>query len=84
MQIDHCSPPKFDGDWAREDVRNLTFICQSCNGTKGKKSYDDWLDEQEHARISNAQHPDGAGLLGDPVGPAEQPQWLMGLEWEET
>jgi len=56
IQIEHREPPRLRGDWAREHARNLGIFCQSCNNTKGDKSYAEWLDEQEEARLSNERH----------------------------
>lgn len=61
VQIEHREPPRHQQDWARLHARNLGIACASCNGTKGKKSYTEWLDEQESARLSNQATP------GDPV-----------------
>jgi hypothetical protein len=56
IQIEHRAPPRHPKDWARLHARNLGFFCHSCNGTKGNKPYDPWLDEQEAARLSNEHH----------------------------
>jgi len=56
IQIEHREPPRHPQDWARLHARNLGLACQSCNGTKGRKSYALWLDEQEEARLSNQEH----------------------------
>jgi hypothetical protein len=53
IQIEHLEPPRFEKDWARLHARNLRLSCGSCNRTKGKKPYAEWLDEQEGARLSN-------------------------------
>jgi hypothetical protein len=53
IQIEHLEPPRFDKDLARLHARNLRLGCGSCNRTKGKKPYAEWLDEQESARVSN-------------------------------
>ena len=57
IQIEHIAAPRHDKDWAREHARNLRFICGSCNGTKGAKGYEECLDEQEDARLSNLEQP---------------------------
>ncbi len=56
IQIEHREPPRHAADWARQHARNLGIFCQSCNNTKGDKSYALWLDEQEEARLSNEHH----------------------------
>jgi len=56
IQLEHREPPRSDHDWARHHARNIGIFCQSCNGTKGDKRYDEWLDEQEEARLSNEIH----------------------------
>jgi hypothetical protein len=69
IQIEHHEPPRYDGDWAREHTRNLVLSCQSCNGTKARKPFSDWLDEQESARLSNERHRganDGRDLMTRP------------------
>src|SRR5262245_31152665 len=53
IQIEHREPARFEKDWAREHHKNLGLCCASCNCTKGKKPYAQWLDEQEEARLSN-------------------------------
>lgn len=53
IQIEHLEPPRFANDWARLHTRNLRLFCASCNGTKAKKPFAEWLDEQEGARLSN-------------------------------
>lgn len=53
IQIEHLEPPRDEKDWARLHTRNLRLFCASCNGTKGKKPFIEWLDEQEGARLSN-------------------------------
>lgn len=53
IQIEHCDPPRSVQDWTRLHHRNLRFICGSCNNTKGKKPFLQWLEEQELARISH-------------------------------
>jgi hypothetical protein len=62
IQIEHCEPPRHADDTARLHARNLRLACGSCNGTKGAKSFAQWLDEQEDARRShlteNKQQPE--------------------------
>lgn len=53
IHIEHVEPPRGEQDWARLHARNLRLCCASCNRTKGKKVYSDWLDDQEGARLSN-------------------------------
>jgi hypothetical protein len=53
IQIDHILPPRHAQDWARLHTRNPRLFCGSCNRTKGKKSFVQWLDDQEGARLSN-------------------------------
>lgn len=53
IQIEHRDPPRFIGDWARENTRNIGLACASCNGTKSNTSYSEWLDRQEEARLAN-------------------------------
>jgi 5-methylcytosine-specific restriction endonuclease McrA len=57
IQIEHREPPRFLQDWAREQAKNIALFCQSCNNTKGNKSYAVWLDEQEDARLANERTP---------------------------
>lgn len=54
IQIEHLEAPRTEKDWARLHARNLRLGCGSCNRTKGKKLFAEWLDEQEGARLSNA------------------------------
>src|SRR5262245_2987945 len=58
VQIEHIEPPRDAQDWARLHARNIHFLCGSCNRTKSDKSYAQWLDEQEGARLSNLANPD--------------------------
>jgi hypothetical protein len=60
VQIEHIEAPRSNHDWARLHARNLRFFCGSCNRTKGRKSFSEWLDEQEGARLSNLERPDPA------------------------
>jgi hypothetical protein len=53
IQVEHLEAPRFEKDWARLHARNLRLSCGSCNLTKGKKPFAEWLDEQEGARLSN-------------------------------
>lgn len=57
IQIEHIEPPRASDDWARLHARNLRLCCGSCNRTKGRKPFSDWLDEQEGARLSNLERP---------------------------
>ncbi len=71
IQIEHLEPPRFEKDWARLHARNLRLSCGSCNRTKGKKPYAEWLDEQEGARLSN-------------LGPSSAPQQSQTMElWQQ-
>jgi hypothetical protein len=56
-QIEHCEPPRSATDWARLHARNVRLVCGSCNRTKAKKPFADWLDDQEGARLSNLAQP---------------------------
>jgi 5-methylcytosine-specific restriction endonuclease McrA len=53
IQIEHIRPARHSQDWARLHARNLRLFCGSCNRTKSDRPFDDWLDEQEDARLSN-------------------------------
>ena len=53
IQIDHLFPPRHRQDWGRLHTRNVRLGCGSCNNSKGSKEPDQWLDEQEVARITN-------------------------------
>lgn len=55
VHIEHIAPPRNHQDWARLHSRNIRFLCGSCNRTKSKKSHEEWLDEQEGARLSNLE-----------------------------
>jgi hypothetical protein len=57
IQIEHTSPPRFAQDWARLHTRNLRLMCASCNGSKGQKEFDQWLDDEEERRLSNKCQP---------------------------
>ena len=57
IQIEHNNPPRFAGDFARLHARNISFACASCNRTKSDAAYDEWLDRQEQARLSNEDNP---------------------------
>jgi hypothetical protein len=57
IQIEHIEPPRSDQDWARLHARNLRLVCGSCNRTKGKKPFLDWLEDQEGARLSHLKLP---------------------------
>lgn len=54
IQIEHRAPPRHPQDWARLHARNLWLACTACNASKGAKSYEFWLDEQESVRQSIA------------------------------
>lgn len=56
IQIEHVAPPRRADDWARHHARNLRFLCGSCNRGKTNKPHDRWLDDEEHARVSNDAH----------------------------
>jgi len=56
IQIEHLEPPRHAQDWARLHARNIRLFCASCNRTKSDKPFQQWLDEQEGARLSNLQH----------------------------
>jgi len=53
IQIEHRNPPRFRGDTTRIHARNIGFSCASCNRAKSNMDYDDWLEQQEGARLSN-------------------------------
>jgi 5-methylcytosine-specific restriction endonuclease McrA len=53
IQIEHRAPKRHRQDWARLHARNLDIACTNCNGRKSNKSYEQWLDDEEEARISN-------------------------------
>jgi hypothetical protein len=53
IQIEHNNPPRHTGDLARLHARNISFACASCNRGKSATPYDEWLDQQEQARLSN-------------------------------
>jgi hypothetical protein len=53
IQLEHRSPPRYRGDLARVHARNIGLACASCNRGKSDAPYDDWLDQQEEARLSN-------------------------------
>jgi hypothetical protein len=53
IQIEHREPPRFQKDWANLHARNTDLICGSCNSGKGKKPYQQWLDDEETKRLSN-------------------------------
>lgn len=74
IQLEHRSPPRFRGDLARIHRRNIDFLCASCNRGKSDVDYDDWLDRQEEARLSNE-----ADLSRMPAALPRQP-YLLGFE----
>lgn len=53
VQIEHNAPPRHNQDWARWHARNTRLLCASSNLRKGKKPYEQWLDDEESARLSN-------------------------------
>jgi len=63
VQIEHHVPPRHRQDWARHHARNLGVLCGSCNPTKGSKPLEQWLDEQEQARLSNETMPRPVAVL---------------------
>ena len=69
IHIEHLEPPRADRypDFAREHARNLRFACQNCNCTKGRKSFAEWLDDMEDARVSNEHQ-----RAGIPVAPEQK------------
>lgn len=67
IQIEHLEPPRHNQDWARLHTRNIRLACASCNGTKARKPFSHWLDEQEGARLSNLQQPSSAPTPPSPV-----------------
>lgn len=79
IQIEHHEPPRFTPDWARESARNIGIACSSCNRTKGSKSFSDWLDEQEAARLSNEEHRSTVAAVAAVVNIPAIP-FLPGLE----
>jgi hypothetical protein len=68
IQIEHTLPPRHKQDWARLHARTLHFVCASCNRTKGNKSYAEWADEQEDARLSNLSDRSQFSLWNDGQG----------------
>jgi 5-methylcytosine-specific restriction endonuclease McrA len=57
IHIEHLEPPRFPHDWARLHTRNCRLFCASCNTSKGKKPFADWLDIEEERRLSNRAQP---------------------------
>lgn len=53
IQIEHREPPRHRKDWALLHTRNLGLTCTSCNGSKARKPFIQWLDEEEAKRLSN-------------------------------
>jgi hypothetical protein len=53
IQIEHCEPPRHPQDWTLLHTRNLRFLCGSCNNTKKRKPFMQWLEEQELCRLSH-------------------------------
>jgi hypothetical protein len=66
IQIEHVCPPRSNDDFARLHARNITFRCGSCNRSKSNCPYDEWLDQQEEARLSNESSP-SPSLVRDPL-----------------
>jgi HNH endonuclease len=67
IQIEHIEPPRFENDWANLHARNLRLCCASCNRTKGQKPFQQWLDEQEGARLSHLKVPNSNQKTADEV-----------------
>jgi hypothetical protein len=57
IQIEHIEPPRFETDWTLLHARNIRLLCGSCNRTKARKSFLEWCEDQESARLSNLQQP---------------------------
>lgn len=57
IQLEHREPPRHRQDWGRLHAHNIGIACGSCNGGKGNKPYDQWLDDQEDRRLSNLAQP---------------------------
>lgn len=53
IQFEHREPPRHAQDWARLHARNIDMACGSCNGTKNKKGYAEYLDGAESERLTN-------------------------------
>lgn len=53
IQLEHREAPRHDRDWARLHARNIGIACASCNRRKAKRTYAQWLDDEEDARLSN-------------------------------
>lgn len=72
IQIDHREPPRHPQDWARQHARNLALTCQSCNATKSARTYAEWLDDQEGARLANERlAPLALERMGSPLAPVQ-------------
>ena len=70
IHIDYVIPPRHDQDWEQLHARNLYLCCGSCHETRGDKSFRDWLDEQEAARLSNLQSQEEPGRVELTTGKA--------------
>jgi hypothetical protein len=57
IQLEHREPPRHAQDWTRLHSRNIGIFCGSCNRRKSGKSYAQWLEDEEEARLSNERHP---------------------------
>lgn len=69
VQFDHICPMRSDKDYARLHARNIAIRCSSCNRGKADKPYDEWLDQQEGARLSNEENPSAALMREPDPGP---------------
>jgi hypothetical protein len=82
IQIEHIEPPRDAHDWARLHARNLRLCCGSCNKTKGRKPFLQWLDDEEGARLSNlTSQEEPASLLPRPA-PQPDKQGSFDLDFE--
>jgi hypothetical protein len=52
--FEHVEPPRHSRDWERYHARNFYLVCRACAETRGSKSYHEWLDEQEAARLARS------------------------------
>jgi hypothetical protein len=57
IQLEHREPPRHAQDWARLHAENISLACAACNRMKGHKTYVQWLDDRESARLSNEADP---------------------------
>jgi 5-methylcytosine-specific restriction endonuclease McrA len=53
VQIEHREPWRHRQDWARWHARNCGIACTNCNNRKKGRSYAQWLEDEEQARLSN-------------------------------